>query len=125
MNSKDREEYRLAALAAGYEITFEHGILQRIEMFRYQLPNYEDWDPVTDKADNFDLMVDCNIVAGVSKTNNLALASNPCADEEIDFKVEGNGDSAANLMQAIFKCAVDMGRLMETQDNEQMQDRNC
>ena len=53
----DRELLELAAKAAGIELHWEHDRPQRIELFRGHLPNFEDWNPLTDDGDALRLAV--------------------------------------------------------------------
>ena len=117
MNKQDQEQHRLAALAAGYKA--KKGASGRF--FKWESSgNFDEWwqvwHPKTCKVDSFDLMVACSMFTGFTKKGNTAVAAHPYTDIECQ---KGVSETPANdLMQAIFDCAVEIGRLMETQDNE-------
>ena len=108
MTNDEQEEYRLASKAAGFEITYENGCLQQIEMFRGHLPNYVDWKPKTDKGDSFDLMIACSIT--VTRHGNVLMIKSDGARGVVFCKY---GDQDDSFMKAIFDCAVEIGRGME------------
>jgi len=116
MNDIEREEHRLAALAAGY-----HRLLGTC----YKVPTIArdgvpvEWHPKTNKADSFDLMVNCNIIGGFSKIEQRAMAVHPYSWVECEYG--GHDTPADDLMQAIFNCAAAVGRSMEA-SNEQAAD---
>lgn len=121
MNDTDREEYRLAALASGLEIEIKEVTLAsplsstgtyKTEFAYVRYGGFvREWHPKTNKADSFDLMVNCNIIGGFSKIEQRAMAVYPYSWVECEY---GGHDAAADdLMQAIFNCAVAIGRSME------------
>ena len=112
MNDIDREEHRLAALAAGYEVKRDSDMDTDFLMDGDRVVAIEgQWSPKTNKADSFDLMVDCNIIGGFSKTEQKAMAAHPYTG--VECETGGHNTAANDLMLAIFNCAVAMGRSME------------
>ena len=125
MNDIDREEHRLAALAAGYWPRHNHYHVDEeddfigIEVKKEEGKRWEKWIPKTNKADSFDLMVDCNIIGGFSKIEQKAMAVHPYS--WVECEAGGHDAAADDLMQAIFNCAAAVGRSME-EINEQAAD---
>ena len=121
MNESDREEYRLAALASGLEIEIKEVTLASplsstgTYKTEFAYVRYgglvREWNPKTKKADSFDLMVDCNIIGGFSKIEQKAMAVHPYS--WVECEAGGHDAAADDLMQAIFNCAVAIGRSME------------
>jgi len=121
MNESDREEYRLAALASGLEIEIKEVTLASplsstgTYKTEFAYVRYgglvREWNPKTNKADSFDLMVDCNIIGGFSKIEQKAMAVHPYS--WVECEAGGHDAAADDLMQAIFNCAVEIGRSME------------
>ena len=120
MNDIDQEEHRLAALAAGYKVKRDRDMDTDFLMDEDRVVAIDgQWSPKTDKADNFDLMTTCNIIAGFSKKENKAIAVHPYTD--IKCETGGHDTPADDLMQAIFNCAAAVGITME-EINEQAAD---
>lgn len=99
MTNNEREEYRLAALAAGQQIEAysKNGLVWSSCSVGYWCPNH-------DSGQAFDLMLDANIIVYPRMHCSVLLADgNTFHTEPI------NG----NPMLAIFRCAVAKGRSME------------
>ena len=105
MNDIDREEHRLAALAAGYEISFSND-----DYPRPQIKEGDDWrwltywHPKSSEEDSFGLMV----AAGITYDAQHSWASAKLSSGEY-VNIPLNDDP----LKAIFKCAVAIGRSIE------------
>ena len=115
MNNQEREEHRLAALAAGYE--FRDKYSPALYWRKIDSDTWTTWQPKINKADSFDLMVACALELDVYSQEHIV-----CFTKQ-DSTVEGEslGLFAESYMQAIFNCAVAIGRSMEA-SNEQSED---
>jgi len=100
MNDLDRVEHRLAALGAGFdyseEESFSIGLTPRIKR---ALTIYE-WQPKTDKADAFDLFKIIYNRANSDQWGRIRVALS-----KADIK---------HFQEAIFNCAVEIGKLEES-----------
>ena len=107
----DRELLELAAKAAGIELHWEHDRPQRIELFRGHLPNFEDWNPLTDNGDALRLAVKI----GRSRTLQLVVGVGG-ADCQFDHPLvtafESGDDPYAATRRAIVRAAAEIGRTM-------------
>ena len=125
MNKQDQEQHRLAALAAGYKA--KKGASGRF--FKWESSgNFDEWwqvwHPKTCKVDSFDLMVECFIAVSMDDSG-VKASKRVRYNGEIDdiissFALTHKGYRSLSecAMKAIFKCAVEIGRSMEAQDNE-------
>ena len=102
MTPQDREEHRLAALAAGYEVAFRDGRCMVVIVEKYNYLSRSEWQPKINKADCFDLMVACGM--SIDFCEGLVRSD----DMQITVGFEPYDSEAA--MQAAFNCAVEIGR---------------
>ena len=102
----DRELLELAAKAAGIEIdSWLNDSPVVVEMFRGHLPNYEDWNPLTDDGDALRLAVDLWIEVRVFNGKAHAGKQNKF------WCTEAVGeDSHAAARRAIVCAAAEIGR---------------
>ena len=100
----DRELLELAAKAAGLELHWEHDRPQRIELFRGHLPNFEDWNPLTDDGDALRLAVRLHIDVCFGANYVIARGSvqNPT--------VNNANDPCAATRYAIVRAAAEMAK---------------
>ena len=108
MNKQDQEEHMLAALAAGYEFEAYSNF---VVVKKKGEEVFSMWRPKTNKANSFDLMVDCGI--GVdSHIDGYAVFSSWREGVE-DINVQPEYADSEHYMHAVFNCAVAIGRSME------------
>jgi len=114
MTPQDQEEHRLAALAAGIKIfqgPASSGVYNRDTFYISEEGFFvgvcKSWNPKTNKANSFDLMVAAGITYDAQHGwASAKLSSGACVNVPI------NDDP----LNAIFECAVEMGRIMEIND---------
>lgn len=58
---QQRKMLECAAKACGIELTYENGNPQRVVMFRGNLANYEDWNPLANGLDTAEMCADLRI----------------------------------------------------------------
>lgn len=113
MNNREREEHRLAALAAGLEFRVKYNNV----WVRTDNETWTTWQPTIHKADNFDLMVACGMQVRVLKTGTEAIS-----DWAEIFVPYNEGEN--HTLNAIFKCAVKLGKQIDAYElqNERQSD---
>lgn len=120
MNKQDQEEHRLAAKAANYD--YREIVSDSIGGVAAYVMCYgvlKQWFPLASKEDGFGLMV----AAGISVDSHIdgyAVFSSWREGVE-DINVQPEYADPEHYMQAIFNCAVEIGRSMEA-SNEQSAD---
>jgi len=110
MNDIDREEHRLAALAAGYEFRAKYS--PALYWRKIDSDTWTTWQPKINKADSFDLMVACGL--DFAKVHGGYI----CYHKAVRASAK---DVTPSTHEAIFNCAVEIGRSMEA-SNEQSAD---
>ena len=108
MTPQDREEHRLAAMAAGIDADYVDGGFDRFYRVNDKVVRIRDWRPKTDKADSFDLMVACGISVD-SHIDGYAVFSSWREGVE-DINVQPEDAFTESYMKAVFDMAVEIGR---------------
>ena len=103
MNKQDQEERRLALKAAGYDGPYNAHQDERFNKIVLAL-----WNPRKDRAHSFNLMMACNIT--ITRHKNAVMIE---SDRVPGVVFSGYADQADSFMNAIFLCAVRIGREME------------
>ena len=115
----DRELLELAAKAAGVDLDWENGIARIVTLFRGHLPNYEEWNPLTDDGDAFRLAVKLKLVVHIWQDGSSTSVAKSLADGE-DPPDDSNawcsgdahacGDISAATRRAIVRAAAEIGK---------------
>lgn len=105
----DRQLLELAAKAAGIDLTFENGKPQKIEMFRGHLPNYDDWNPLTDDGDALRLAVRLEIDVSYRAESARAF---PTVQTQDFIREDFGTDPSAATRRAIVRAAAAIGEKM-------------
>jgi len=108
MTNNEREEYRLAALAAGYDYRHVEGVGHVRWIRSGKSGFYGGWSPKTDKADSFDLMAACRMDLFLSSGS--VRASN---GESVSGIYQSDKPIDEQAMEVIFMRAVAKGRSIE------------
>lgn len=126
MTPQDQEDHRLAALAANLKV---HGLADEGAWLSVPSEVQEGrkkiiwWSPKRDKSDSFDLMVACGMDIGFLDDALLVSASIfPCEDpyREVFVEMDEKINTVEKLyFEAIFRCAVEIGRAKEGKANAQ------
>jgi hypothetical protein len=108
MTNNEREEYRLAALAAGYQYKYgyDDNFTEHVIMEDGVFPI--GWNPKIDKADSFDLMAACRMDLFLSSGS--VRASN---GESVSGIYQSDKPIDEQAMEVIFMRAVSIGRSIE------------
>lgn len=117
----DRELLELAARAAGIELTWENGRPQYVEMFRGHLPNYYDWNALTDDGDALRLAVKLGLA--IHHDDSAAVRVGWATNQHVPFTRDGcgpwywkewlrdnDGDPCAATRRAITRAAAEIER---------------
>ena len=109
---KDRELLEFAAKAVGIElICNDHGEFGYYDMFRDHLPQWNEWNPLTDDGDALRLAVKLDmIITSKSKHGTSAVLHDDLGGKWlIDNKEQHNGDPYAATRRAIVRAAAAIG----------------
>ena len=112
MNKQKQQEHELAAIAAGYDVVSRR---HYGEVF-YKHCNGGYWRPTIDPYDSFALMLAC----GIKVSQHLG-------DAMAESNMNGGasviicGNTIRESMEAIFKCAAQIGRNMELELTRNME----
>jgi hypothetical protein len=113
--SATREDYELAAKAAGMKVTFREYGGERFECVRHieqhGLTISTSWNPRQDDGDSRRLQVDCGI--DLELYNDCALADIIDIPAQFNFFSDHKNDKCEAARHAVFGLAVEIGRGMK------------